>query len=94
MLLRMTDRTGGRYFELPDMQMLPRIFANIDEELRNQYSLGYTPPKGKPGYRKISVSVKRKVLTVQAREGSLRDRLANSSWGGLSSLQPAFSLAS
>ncbi len=68
-LLRMTDRTGGGYFELPDMQMLPKIFSTIDEELRNQYSLGYTPPRGKPGYRKISVSVKRKGLTVQAREG-------------------------
>jgi VWFA-related protein len=68
-LLRMTESTGGSYFELGDMQMLGKIYADIEEELRNQYSLGYSPPKGKAGYRKISVSVKRKGLTVQARDG-------------------------
>jgi len=68
-LLRMAERTGGGYFELPDFETLTKIFATIEDELRNQYSLGYTPPKGKPGYREINVSVKRKGLTVQAREG-------------------------
>jgi VWFA-related protein len=68
-LVRMTNRTGGGYFELPDAEGLDKIYASIEEELRNQYSLGYSPPKGKPGYRKISVSVKRKGLTVQARDG-------------------------
>jgi VWFA-related protein len=65
----MSEQTGGGYFELPDMPALEKIFASIEEELRNQYSLGYSPAKGKPGYRKISVSTKRKGLTVQARDG-------------------------
>jgi VWFA-related protein len=68
-LLHMSEQTGGGYFELPDMPALEKIFASIEEELRNQYSLGYSPAKGKPGYRKISVSTKRKGLTVQARDG-------------------------
>jgi hypothetical protein len=46
------------------------IYRQIQEELRNQYSLGYTPDKDTgPGYRKIQVTVKQKGLIVQARDG-------------------------
>jgi len=41
--------------------------TSIAEELRTQYSLGYTPDKNnfQAGYHKIQLTVKRKDLTVQ-----------------------------
>ena len=48
---------------------IDKIYDQIEEELRNQYSLGYTPDQSSGGYHKILVSVKRKNLTVRARDG-------------------------
>jgi VWFA-related protein len=52
-------RRGGRYPQ-----------EEIEEDLRNQYSLAYTPEKNEgPGYHKISLTTKQKDLLVQARDG-------------------------
>src|SRR5579863_3399018 len=65
-LTRISRETGAAYFELAGGLELEKAFATIEEELRNQYSLGYTPViKEKPGFRKIRVSVKRKGTTVR-----------------------------
>jgi len=48
---------------------LDKIYYQIEEELRNQYSLGYTPDRSGGGYHRIAVSVKRKNLTVRTRDG-------------------------
>jgi hypothetical protein len=50
------------------------VFADIEEELRNQYNIGYTPDKlGESGeYRKIHLTAKtnkKKDLVVQTRAG-------------------------
>jgi VWFA-related protein len=72
-LERIARETGGGYFDLTAAESLEKIYSRIEDELRNQYSLGFTPApireKSNPGYRKIHVSVKRKGLTVQARDG-------------------------
>jgi VWFA-related protein len=68
-LERLAKETGGGYFDLTAAETLERIYGRIEDELRNQYSLGFTPVSSRPGYRKIRVSVKRKGLTVQARDG-------------------------
>ena len=70
-LERIAKETGGGYFDLTAAESLDKIYARIEDELRNQYSLGFTSAGGKSpsGYRKIHVSVKRKGLTVQARDG-------------------------
>jgi len=69
-LERIAKETGGGYFDLTAAETLAKIYARIEDELRNQYSLGFTPGgKGRLGYRKIRVSVKRKGLAVQARDG-------------------------
>ncbi|HEY2842665.1 MAG TPA: VWA domain-containing protein, partial [Bryobacteraceae bacterium] len=68
-LERIAKDTGGGFFDLPDEKSLEKIYGRIEEELRNQYSLGFTPAAGRPGYRKLRVSVKRKSATVQARDG-------------------------
>lgn len=68
-LERIARETGGSYFDLAAAETLEKIYSRIEDELRNQYSLGFTPVNPRPGYRKIRVSVKRKGVTIQARDG-------------------------
>jgi VWFA-related protein len=70
-LEQISRETGGRLFEVSGKQPVDKIYAQIEEELRNQYSLGYTPDRPDPGagYHKIVVKTKQKELVVQAREG-------------------------
>ncbi len=69
-LQQISKETGGRMFEVSKKETVEKIYAQIEEELRNQYSLGYTPDKGTgPGYHKIHVTVKQKDLEAQARDG-------------------------
>lgn len=69
-LKRIARRTGGGYFEVSKKETLEQIYAKIEEELRNQYSLGYTPGiEAKDGYRRIKVDTHKKGLLVQGREG-------------------------
>ncbi len=70
-LERLSKETGGRFFESNKKHPLDETFKDIEDELRNQYSLGYTPdpPDTAAGYHKIIVIVKKKDLAVQARDG-------------------------
>jgi VWFA-related protein len=71
-LERISKETGGRMFEVSKKEPVDQIYAQIEEELRNQYSLGYTPDRGnaaEPGYHKIQVAARQKDLVVQARDG-------------------------
>jgi VWFA-related protein len=70
-LERISKETGGAFFEVSKKHPLDEIYKRIEEELRSQYSLGYTPDRasGGDGYRKIHVTAKQKGLTVQARDG-------------------------
>jgi VWFA-related protein len=70
-LEQISRETGGRLFEVSGKQPVEKIYAQIEEELRNQYSLGYTPDRTDPGagYHKIAVKTRQKDLVVQAREG-------------------------
>ncbi len=63
--------TGGRFFEVSRKQPIDKVFAAIEEDLRNQYSLGYSPdrPERAGGYRRIHLTTKQKGLLVQTREG-------------------------
>jgi VWFA-related protein len=74
-LERISKETGGRLFEVSKKESVDQIYAQIQEELRNQYSLGYSPDRGaESGYRKIQVAVKQKDVAVQAREGYYGDK--------------------
>jgi VWFA-related protein len=71
-LERISNETGGRMFEVTKKQTVEQIYQQIESELRNQYSLGYTPDrKGDAGteYHKIRLTTSKKDLTVQARDG-------------------------
>ena len=69
-LERISRATGGRLYEVSKKQPIDQIYTSIAEELRNQYSLGYTPgPDIAPGYHKIHLTTKQKDMTVQTRDG-------------------------
>ena len=70
-LEQISAETGGRFFKASKKDALDKIYAQIDEDLRNQYSLAYTPDKGNTvGYHKIHLTVpNQKDLVVTARDG-------------------------
>jgi VWFA-related protein len=73
-LEQISKETGGRVFEVSGKESVDKIYAQIEEELRNQYSLGYTSDRADAGgYRKISLKTKEKDLVVQSREGYYAD---------------------
>ena len=75
-LQQLSKETGGRFFEVTKKETIEQIYSEIDEELRNQYALGYTPDKtdAAVGYHKIQLTTKQKDATVQTREGFYVDR--------------------
>src|SRR6266853_3458518 len=75
-LERISKETGGRFFEVSKKESVGEIYSSIVEELRTQYSMGYTPDKDSAasGYHHVTLAVKRKDLTVQTREGYYADR--------------------
>jgi len=75
-LQRVSKETGGRFFEVTKKEPVGQIYDSIVEELRTQYSMGYTPDKDSAasGYHHVQLAVKRKDLTVQTREGYYADR--------------------
>jgi VWFA-related protein len=70
-LERISKETGGRFFEVTKKQLTSDIYASIADELRTQYSLGFTPDKDAAGagYHHVVLQVKKNDLTVQTREG-------------------------
>lgn len=68
-LERISRETGARMFEVSKKRPIGEIYAQIQEELRNQYSLGYTPDQIASGYHKIQVATRERDLVVQARDG-------------------------
>ena len=69
-LQQLARETGGGFFEVSKKETVDKVYGQIQAELRSQYSLGYTSDQpGGAAYRKISVTVKPKNLTVQARDG-------------------------
>jgi VWFA-related protein len=75
-LQQISETSGGRFFEVTKKETIDWIYASIDEELRSQYSLGYTPVKSETpvGYHKLHLAVKQKDLFVQTRDGFYLDR--------------------
>ncbi len=68
-LQRIAKETGAKYFEVSKKMAPEQIYAQIEDELRHQYSLSYTPDKAEGGYHKLHLTTKNADLTVQTREG-------------------------
>ena len=75
-LEQISKETGGRLFEVSKKDTVEQIYSQIEDELRNQYDLGFTPTEqaGAAGYHKIQLTTKKKDLTVQTRDGYYSDR--------------------
>jgi Ca-activated chloride channel homolog len=69
-LEQVTAETGGSLSMVGSTKDLPGLFAQILDEFRHRYLIGYTP-KGvtKGGWHRIEVSVKGRPYTVKARAG-------------------------
>lgn len=65
----MSNETGGTFLEVSKKQTVDRIFDTLQEQLRNQYNLGYVPDRAltTSEFRTIELKVKRKDLIVEAR---------------------------
>ena len=69
-LQQLAEKTGGRYFMAADGNTIRRSFAQVAEELRRQYVLGYHPNElaQRGQERKIRVKVDRQRVAVRARK--------------------------
>jgi VWFA-related protein len=69
-LKQISKETGGAYFEKSKKKSVDDIYAQIEDELRSQYSIGYTPEGGaEGGFRKITLTTNKSGFTVQTRDG-------------------------
>ena len=67
-LMRISNETGGRCFEVSKTQSIEQIFQAIQEELRSQYNLGFVSdvPVRISGFRRLHFSTKTKGLVIQS----------------------------
>jgi Ca-activated chloride channel family protein len=70
-LRKLAYETGGRVLYPNNFGQLDNIYAEVDEELRNQYTIGYVSnnPVKDGSYRRIQVAVSAPGATVSARPG-------------------------
>jgi VWFA-related protein len=68
-LQHLSDDSGGSFFEVSKKQTVEKMFDILQEELRNQYSLGYVSDKPATisEFRAIQLTLKQKGLVVQSR---------------------------
>ena len=70
-LRKMSDETGGHAYRVDRTNSLDKIFNALQEEMRSQYLIGYTPlNEAKDGsYRKLEIKMTNKDYKAQARKG-------------------------
>lgn len=70
-LERLAKETGGGFFQVSKKHDIDDIYKQIQEELRSQYNLGFTPqpPSSAAYFHRIALTTTRKDIVLQAREG-------------------------
>lgn len=70
-LKRLSGDTGGRVFDVARRGGLGQAFDQLQEEMRSQYTIAYTPASGKMdgAFRKVEIKPKDGNMKVQARRG-------------------------
>ena len=70
-LKQMAEETGGRCSRWTGRTRWTSIFDQIQQEMRTQYAIGYTPTNSKKdgSFRKIDLRTSNKDLKVQVRKG-------------------------
>ena len=69
LLAQLAAVSGGRLFQARDREAAREAADAMASELRHQYVLGYAPPAGAAGWRRLEVRVDRPTLRVRARQG-------------------------
>ena len=69
-LQELANATGGREYRADSLQNMTHAFANVAEELRRQYSIGYYPKRVPQAgqQRRIKVRAKQPNLAVRSRD--------------------------
>jgi len=70
-LRKMSDETGGHVYKVDRKHSLDQVFQELQDEMRSQYMIGYTPVnEAKDGsYRKLEIKLANKDYKPQARKG-------------------------
>ncbi|HUB78084.1 MAG TPA: VWA domain-containing protein [Bryobacteraceae bacterium] len=70
-LHQLSDDTGGHVYRVDRKNTLDVVFKELQDEMRSQYSIGYTPLNDKKdgSYRKLDIKLANKDLKAQARKG-------------------------
>lgn len=78
-LRQMSEDTGGHVFHIDRKMTLQQAFDELQEEMRSQYAIGYTPtrPEKDGTFRKIEIRTGNKDWKVQARKGYYAIRADN-----------------
>jgi VWFA-related protein len=66
----LAKETGGGYFAVSKKLTIDQVFALIEEDLRNQYSIGFVSDRPAPvsEFRKLQLVLKKPGLVVQSRD--------------------------
>jgi Ca-activated chloride channel family protein len=70
-LRKISEETGGGYFELSQTADLAPTFSRVATELRSQYLIAFTPSALDGKVHKLDVRVNRQGMTVRARKSYL-----------------------
>jgi Ca-activated chloride channel homolog len=70
-LRKISDETGGGYFELQKTDELAPTFTRVAQELRSQYLIGFAPVALDNRVHKLEVRVNKPGMTVRARKSYL-----------------------
>jgi len=75
-LERIARETGGRFYQVSKKESVDEIYTQLEDELRKQYALAYTPDRPHPGagFHMLAVTAGNKDLTVQSRDGYYSDK--------------------
>ncbi|HEX3744839.1 MAG TPA: VWA domain-containing protein [Bryobacteraceae bacterium] len=70
-LHQLSDETGGHVYRVDRKNTLDVVFKELQDEMRSQYAIGYTPLNDKKdgSYRKLDIKLSNKDLKAQARKG-------------------------
>lgn len=70
-LRRMTEETGGGYFELEETDALGPTFTRVSQELHSQYVLGFEPPIRDGLVHRVDVRIARRGMAARAKRSYL-----------------------
>jgi VWFA-related protein len=70
-LRKMSEETGGHVFRVERKHPLPDVFKELQDEMRSQYSISYTPTNERKdgSFRRVELRTNDHNLKVQARKG-------------------------